>query len=142
MKKLSIIVTLFMMASIVLTSCGKYEEGPGFSVLPKKSRVVNIWKVDKTITKIGSSTTEHSGDANYSIEFKSDGTYETTWTTVAGSFTSKGKWNFDSKKENLEVQEDNSSTKSVSKILMLKSDEMWLTDESNSLITETHFVTK
>ncbi|MEI7594384.1 MAG: hypothetical protein WCK02_01455 [Bacteroidota bacterium] len=142
MKKLSIIISMFMMTSVVLTSCGKYEEGPGFSVLPKKSRVVNIWKVDKIVSKVGSSTTETAGDGSSYTEFKKDDTFEYTLTSQAGSLTSKGKWNFDSKKENIEMTFDGSGIKTTNKILMLKSNEMWLSSTSGAITNETHYVTK
>ena len=33
----------------ILISCGKYEEGPGFSLLPKKTRLQQQWKPVQTV---------------------------------------------------------------------------------------------
>lgn len=140
MKKIAFL--LIAVIAVIMVSCGKYEEGPSFSLLPKKSRVVNVWKVEKTIYKVGSSTTENAGDDNVSIEFKSDDTYVSTWTNGSTSLSTKGTWNFDSKKENIEMQEDGSSTKNISKIIMLKSNEMWLSQTNGNTTSEVHYVTK
>ena len=40
------LITLFAVLFIgtIMISCGKYEEGPGFSLLPKKTRLQQKWK--------------------------------------------------------------------------------------------------
>ena len=37
--------TLAGVTSMGISSCGKYEDGPGFSLLSKKARVAGDWKV-------------------------------------------------------------------------------------------------
>ena len=43
MKKLSILFAAF--AVVLLASCGKYEDGPGFSLRSKTSRLAGSWTV-------------------------------------------------------------------------------------------------
>ena len=42
-------IVLFALLALVFVSCSKYEEGSA-SLLSKKSRVVNIWKVKSVMT--------------------------------------------------------------------------------------------
>jgi uncharacterized lipoprotein YehR (DUF1307 family) len=46
MKKLSILFAAF--AVVMLASCGKYEDGPGFSLRSKTSRLAGTW----TLTEV------------------------------------------------------------------------------------------
>jgi hypothetical protein len=45
---LSLVVLLS--TSAVLTSCGKYEEGPGFSLRSRKGRLTGTWKITESKT--------------------------------------------------------------------------------------------
>jgi len=38
---------VLLISALLLSSCGKYDEGPGFSLSSKKSRIVNEWVVSK-----------------------------------------------------------------------------------------------
>ena len=46
------LITLFtaLFVGIIMISCGKYEEGPGFSLLPKKTRLQQNWNQCKLLT--------------------------------------------------------------------------------------------
>jgi len=41
---------LLAVLSVSITTCNKYEEGSKFTVLSKKSRMVNHWKILKITT--------------------------------------------------------------------------------------------
>ena len=47
-KKLIPFFAAFFIGTILM-SCGKYEEGPGFSLLPKKTRLQQNWKPVQTV---------------------------------------------------------------------------------------------
>ena len=47
-KKLITFFAVFFIGTILI-SCGKYEEGPGFSLLPKKTRLQQKWKPVQTV---------------------------------------------------------------------------------------------
>jgi len=46
MKKFLVLALL----SLVVVSCGKYEEGPGFSLISKKNRITNTWTLNARTT--------------------------------------------------------------------------------------------
>jgi len=97
MKKLFIIS---IVAVFALSSCGKYDDGPAFSLASKKSRVVNTWKIDKEFIN-GTEQTLTADDKDDYIEFKKDGNMTMTQVSGSVSSTTSGTWDFDSKKENL-----------------------------------------
>ena len=63
------LITLFtaLFVGIVMISCGRYEEGPGFSLLPKKTRLQQNWKPVQTV------------DANGNINNLDDSYIGDTW---------------------------------------------------------------
>jgi len=140
MKKFSFI--LFAVASMALatfSSCGKYEDGPGFSLSSKKARVANTWVIEKCIVN-GQDVTAlfllNLGD--HTLEFKKDGAYE----FLVDGNREAGTWSFDSKKENLELMENGSTTKFLLKITRLTSNEMWLVEDDGTDKTEYHYKSK
>lgn len=46
MKKVICFLMLIVLTGVT-TNCKKYEEGPAFTLLSKKSRIDNTWKLDK-----------------------------------------------------------------------------------------------
>jgi hypothetical protein len=140
MKKFSFI--LFAVASMALatfSSCGKYEDGPGFSLSSKKARVANTWVIEKCIVNGQDVTTTFLvllGD--HSLVFKKDGAYE----FLVDGDRETGTWSFDSKKENLELMENGSTTKFLQKITRLTSNEMWLVEDDGTDKTEYHYKSK
>jgi hypothetical protein len=135
MKKItSILFAVVAMALVTFSSCGKYEEGPGFSLRSKKARVVGEWVIEKTIYNGVETSTGFDG---ITIEFKKDNTYTASFMGM----TDNGKWDFDSKKENLEITDD-TGDKTVEKILRLTNKELWLVEEVGGNKYETHYKAK
>ena len=126
MKKLMVGLMPVAVAGLTVTSCKKYDEGPGLSLKSKKSRVAGEWEVDKYIQSDG---TESQDNASTVIKFEKDGAY--TYTNTGGSFN--GTWSFDDKKENIiiEVEFLGQTSKDTTKILRLTNKEFWLIDDDN-----------
>ena len=127
------------MALVTFSSCGKYEEGPGISLRSKKSRVVNTWVIEKYLVNGEDLTSQillFLG--SYSMEYKKDGTF----VMLIDGESEVGTWSFDSKKENLELMYDGSTSKDLSKILRLTNNEMWLVEDDGSDKYEIHFKSK
>jgi len=128
MKKIFIIS---IVAIFALSSCGKYEEGPAFSLASKKSRVVNTWVLDKEFVN-GNEQTLTADDKDDYTEYTKDGKMKVTEVSGSQSTTIEGTWEFDDSKEHLVTKFTytflgQSTTSSTSyKILRLKSNEMWL----------------
>jgi hypothetical protein len=140
MKKISIIMfAVVSMALVTFSSCGKYEEGPGFSLRSKKSRVVNTWVIEKYLENgvdLTSQVLPFLG--SYSVEYKKDETFE----VLTDGMREIGKWSFDSKKENLEMMYDGSTSKDLSKIIRLTNDELWLVEDDGTDKYEIHYKSK
>jgi hypothetical protein len=142
MKKLiSLSLVAVFGLALTFTACKKYEDGPLISLASKKSRVVNVWKVEKIIDN-GVDVTAQAATwiAGYSIEFKKDNSYVSSF--VGSSSVGTGIWAFDTKKENLIITGTGSSVADISKILRLKSKELWLKNTYGTDVEEVHYVTK
>ena len=99
-------------AVTVSPSCGKYEDGPGFSLASKKSRLTGTWEIDKyEINGVNALTTNN---IDLEIEFESDGDYTVRTTySYSGynsySYTSSGEWEFSGDKEEIEFDPNDGS---------------------------------
>ena len=132
MDKKAIKTTGYVAAATImafnLQSCGKYDDGPGFSLRTKKARVVGEWDV----IQIGNQSFASSG---YSIEFEfeKDGdlkfTYGYNYYGQVYSYTYAGTWDFSSDKEELDLILGGSVQSFEIKRLTNK--EMWLDDTNN-----------
>lgn len=144
MRKLFIIL---IVAVFALSSCGKYDDGPAFSLASKKSRVVNTWVLDKLFIN-GAEQTLTADDKDDYIEFKKDGSVTMTQVSGSVSTTSNGTWDFDSKKENLIITFSYTylgqtvTSTSTAKILRLKSNEMWVEETDGGDTYKYYYITK
>ena len=143
MKLLYKILLFSILLSFV--SCKKYEDGPAFSLMSKKARLANIWKVDTYILNGKDKTTSYrqlvtreklvifqSGEFEYSEV--------SSWIWATPLYT--GKWEFINDKEELLLTPYNSAIKPrTCKILRLKNKSLWLEEQvtSDSLV-EYHYL--
>lgn len=144
MKKLAIILTIVAATAMIFSSCGKYDEGPAFSLLTKKARITGTW----TVTEMSSDGTiiDLQGTVmKQTLEKDGTGTF-----TVSGEYlgmtistTSNLEWRFDDTKENIEVRiaDEDGNFDDVwdsSKIIKLTNSECWVEDtETENDITYT-----
>ena len=97
MKNNKIIIIFSLIASFAFLSCAKYEEGPGISLLPKKTRIQHKWKLAESVTAGGIvQTVADNGDY---IEFIKGGTI-TIMDGATGTGYS-GTWAFSADKKHL-----------------------------------------
>jgi heat shock protein HslJ len=122
MKKASGIFSLTLLLVAFLSACGKYEEGPGFSLLTKKQRLCRSWQVESV--KYGSVTVSPDEDDDYYFSFDKDGTFSQT----QGNTTYSGTWDFTDDKETVRVSYGGSSQELD--IKRLTNDEFWFTEDS------------
>ena len=139
MKSLKLFSFALLAVVVVLgTSCGKYEEGPGFSLMTKKARVAGVWKLEKYVSANGTVTNAEADD-NTTFEFTKDGSVIITSTDGGASLTINGTWEFTKDKEYIKttlVFFGQSSIDEV-KILRLTNKEFWTVDEDGD---ETHMI--
>lgn len=83
-------VSFLILATAMLLSCAKYDEGSNFSLLTAKGRMVNTW----TMTKYEVDGVDQTNDSpGLEIEFYRDDTYKRTF-NIGFLVSDKGKWNF------------------------------------------------
>jgi hypothetical protein len=97
--------SLKLAAAIVIalnfSSCGKYEDGPEFSLMSKKARLTGDWEV----VRIGNQVP----DPDYTIilEFEKDGDFDFTYSYSNGyNYGISGEWEWEDHREEIEVEMD------------------------------------
>ena len=123
MKKLVIFAFALTLTAAGISSCGKYEEGPKFSLLSKKARVTNTWKLTK-VEWNGQDNTPSESSYSLTMTLKDDETLTATYTIFTIPYNVTGTWAFSSDKANL-ILTDNSGT-STNEIIRLTNKEMKL----------------
>jgi hypothetical protein len=115
--------------AVVVSSCGKYEDGPNFSLLSKKSRVVGTWDM-KTLTDSQTGATDNfCQNGAYCVEITMDKDNKLTQKISDGSYsyTYTGTWDFNDDKTQL-IWTTPSYTTSY-EIKRLTNKELWLDDD-------------
>jgi len=122
--------SLFLLAGLtfVFASCGKYEDGPGLSLLTKKARLSGTWDPVEYVDGTDGQVTADSNTDTFTLD--KDGTY----TYTSGSTTYTGTWQFANDKEQLQAtvtyslfgQTQSITTTSI--ITRLTSKELWMKD--------------
>ncbi|MDD3741166.1 MAG: hypothetical protein PHH30_07985 [Bacteroidales bacterium] len=101
MKKFAIILSIFIATTMILSSCGKYEEGPSFTLLSKTARVTGVWTVTE-VTVNGTVEDLEGMVMKTTLEKDGTGTMSMTWSEF--TFTFDLEWEFDDAKENLRTR--------------------------------------
>ena len=136
--KLCVILTLSV---ITLVSCSKYDEGPGFSLKTKKSRLVGEYDLEKLIVA-GEEITDFD---LMTYKFKKDETLDLTVTVeilgVETSTTTTFGWEFSSDKDRVLLTEDSQVVDEYF-ILKLTNDEFWFNYTEDGSDLEVHLSKK
>jgi hypothetical protein len=124
-KKLILALAIAIMLNI--SSCKKYEEGPGFSLKSKIARLTGIWEVVE-IDKI-----DMPVDEKMILEFEKEGdfkfTYEYSYYSYSYAYSYEGNWEWSSDKEALKIDMDGDIVEW--EILKLTNKELWFVNESD-----------
>ena len=124
MKNQSIVgILLISTLGALSTGCGKYEDGPDFSLRSRASRVANTWKVESA-RQGGNDVT--SAFTQYELNLTKDGDATLTANYALGDvtfeFATNGTWDF-----------ENNDADETYNILRLKEEEMWLREKGGDL---------
>jgi hypothetical protein len=138
MKRSSLLFTAF--ALLFLVSCGKYEDGPDFTLRSKTARIAGSWTLEKyMVDGVDLTSQVTSADLALSLKYDKDGSYtEVRFLSGQVVSTKSGTWKFSLNKENLVVPLT-SGTVTAYKILRLTNSELWLQETYGGDVTETHF---
>lgn len=93
------LLAVAVIAVASMTSCGKYEDGPGFSLRSKKARLTGEWKV----TEFKQDGEDLSSEIEATMVFDKDNNYAVTAVVSGFTFSEVGTWEFDNKKEDLKL---------------------------------------
>jgi len=129
--------TLLFLIVIALAGCSKYPDGPGVSVLSRKSRMVNHWELE-TATANGESWTPYFPLKE--MELRDDFSQTTTFRTLNVPTILDGKWEFEQKKEHLKLTFDNGAIYTY-RINKLKKDELRLVAFSHDTTYTLNYIT-
>ncbi len=132
-KKLFFTFSYSILILLFCISCGKYEEGPSFSLISKKKRLVGDYIVEKYFiddNKINMD--EDLGILNYKINYNDDGTGSTI-IERQGDHSSEElfEWRFDEDKEYLHERlifsnDEYGKWITNKKIIRLTKNELWV----------------
>jgi hypothetical protein len=143
MKRLSVVLVVLFAMAMMQTSCGKYEEGPAFTLKTKTARLTGEWALME-MTENGVSVDMEGTVLKW--EFAKDGTFKYSVTFMSMNFSFDGEWQFDDNKEHIEMRtmEDGEwSEWEKMEILKLTNDELWLTmtevDGDETIVTVMKF---
>ncbi len=148
MKKITLLLAVVMAGMFMLNSCGKYEEGPSFSILGKTSRITGVWKIDKMIVNnVEQTITEEFGAVRF--ELMKDGKGKVIYSFGGLSINVNLEWKFNSDKTHVSMRMQDITDTTVwgewveSEILRLTNKELWVkeSDTDGGVTTETitHF---
>ncbi len=128
----SIAFAAIAITALGVSSCGKYEEGPGLSLLSKKARLAGEWDIKEFVDGADGSVTTDTSSDTFTID--KDGTY--TWTS--GNTSYSGTWMFTSDKERIQttITVFGTSITDDAIILRLTNKELWMKDPDSGDITK------
>jgi hypothetical protein len=130
MKALKFFLAAAILGGALMTtpSCGKYEEGPGFTLLTKKARLSREWDAKEYVSVDGEVMVDNSDDY---VTFEKDGTYKAT----DGGTSFVGTWEFVSDKEKVRTAYMFGNTEIFSDwtIIRLTKEELWVKDSDGDM---------
>ena len=141
--KLSMLVSIAAVLSLV--SCGKYEDGPEFSLRSKKSRLVNTWVIEKALQNGVDFTADFRVDnPDYQLEIRKDNSFVsiTYDSLLALRDEVKGTWKFMDDKDEVEFTDGQTGQQSSEKILRLTNTELWTEMDFGFTKIELHYKEK
>jgi hypothetical protein len=108
-------LSIAVIISLAITSCGKYEDGPGFSLLTKTARMTNKWELKSVDGEVEAGLVVLDLKKDGSMSINEDG------------YIIDGSWEFSSDKEDLRLSIFGDEVDL--KIRRLTNKELWLENE-------------
>lgn len=115
--------TLLFLLAAIMFSCGKYDDGPAFSVFSKKNRLARKWKLSEVQIDGVNSTTI----TVWEYDFDADGNFIESYDDFLGTYPSgsfAGTWEFSNSKEDISLTYDNGEEREL-EIRRLTREEFW-----------------
>jgi len=113
--KIYLFLSIAVIISLAITSCGKYEDGPGFSLLSKTARMTNTWELKSVDGEVEAGLVVLDLKKDGSMSINEDG------------YIIDGSWEFSYDKEDLRLSIFGDEVDL--KIRRLTNKELWLENE-------------
>jgi hypothetical protein len=124
--KVKQLLGLSLITIALMTGCKKYDDGPSFSLLSRKSRLANTW-TPESCTYDGTDCTSGLLSGSWQQVFEKDGDYRFSF----DGYSESGKWEFVSDDEQVRVTVGSDITTIT--LLRLTSKELWYTINDGAL---------
>lgn len=147
MKKLNVILLTVVASVLMLTSCSPYEEGPAISFRSRTERLCNEWRLTRLYIN-GTEQTLSAFDQQTTLEFKDNGTVNYSYAVMDSTaivITGSGTWEFNDDQTEVITKITyvlGGTETDTFKILRLKEEELWLKNNQDGDVVETHYEPK
>lgn len=147
MKKLNVILLTVVASVLMLTSCSPYEEGPAISFRSRTERLCNEWRLTRLYIN-GTEQTLSAFDQQTTLEFKDNGTVNYSYAVMDSTaivITGSGTWEFNDDQTEVITKITyvlGGTETDTFKILRLKEEELWLENNQDGDVVETHYEPK
>ncbi|MBK6620260.1 MAG: hypothetical protein IPH04_21945 [Saprospirales bacterium] len=138
--KIPKIALLAAILGLATSGCTLYEDGPLFSVIPKKDRIANVWVADEVTNAAGNDVTNEYNDWIWT--FTEDGEATIEYLFLGATIVGNGTWNLIDNDELFQIIiEGGLFGDSIAEytILRLTNNEFWVVGEDG---TEFHLEPK
>ena len=150
MRKIIAIIFVLMLSVALFVSCGRYENGPAFSLKSAKARLVGEWYLTDLLVNDKHEQNLFDKESSTEVVLNSDGTYSYSMPMVRSLNERSGLWSFGEDKTELvltELDTINGNSEHNYKITRLSSSELWLVNGSKEYsgyddLIERHFEKK
>ncbi|WP_107038560.1 hypothetical protein [Brumimicrobium mesophilum] len=131
MKNSFKIILSVLTLAFVLGGCGKYEQGPAFSLLTKKARITGLWVAESLTTPSGDVTFY---DEKHTLKINKDDSFLRQ--NLVTDELEEGTWTFTSEKESIILTYKKSGNPYVEEleIVKLKNNEFWVRNSGGDQI--------
>jgi len=120
MKKLvGLGIVAILALSVIVSSCGKYEEGSNFTFLTAKARIVNTW----TLSSYSINDVTQTLGSSLTYKFEKNGKATVTLTIGGFPLSDIGTWELSVDKTEL-ILKDSAGTVSTYEIVQLKNKDL------------------
>jgi uncharacterized lipoprotein YehR (DUF1307 family) len=127
-------LTIALGLIFAISSCKKYDEGPGFSLRSKAERVANTWKFDKVTEADGDDVT--SSYTGWTMVLDKDGGMTMNYVFLSIPYSDEGTWAFASDNEEIHLTYTNALLESLwpkeFTIKKLKEKEFWVVAKTDN----------
>ena len=121
-KNMKLMLVALLGFMLIFGSCGKYDDGPGFSLRSKTARLTGEWEVDEI--------DGDRPDADYTFTIEKDGDITIEYSYMGNYVVEKGDWDWEDGKESIETKFDGDVEEW--EVLRLTNDEFWFEDEDKN----------